>query len=278
MRFPEPLRFYRILPWEKKGSWVKLLGYTVLGYALPHRPDPAILIDFLAVTGSFMYGFSLNDYFDFQLEGDSNYLGELLRTGRLTHRQALFLVFLPLLLLLPSFLLPLPSLLLLLLFLLLLTLHSVPPARTKDRFFGLGYFFLPLGYTLTFLQALLLSGDPSTPHLLLLPIVLVAACQDEMLGLLLRKEKLKGRERVEKLALGLSLPLFLLSLLFLPFFPFFLLTTLFSLVKGEGLRRIAKRGFRLREDPLWRRMRPLGLSLSTYHLGAYALLGAVGLF
>jgi len=83
---------------------------------------------------------------------------------------------------------------------------------------------------------------------------------------------------VERLSLWLSLPLFLLSLLFLPFSPFFLLTTLFSLVKGEGLRRIAKRGFRLREDPLWRRMRPLGLSLSTYHLGAYALLGAVGLF
>jgi hypothetical protein len=278
MKFSDLLRFYRLLPWEKKGSWIKLLGYTVLGYALSHCPNPLILIDFFVVIGIFMYGFSVNDYFDFLLEGDSNYVGELLKTERLTRRQALLLVLLPLLLFLPSFLLPLPSLLLLLLFLLERFLNSVPPARTRNRFSSLGYLLLPLGYTLTFLQALLLSGDPSKPHLLLLPIVLVAACQDEMLGLLLRKEEVKGRERVERLSLWLSLPLFLLSLLFLPFSPFFLLTTLFSLVKGEGLRRIAKRGFRLREDPLWRRMRPLGLSLSTYHLGAYALLGAAGLF
>jgi len=278
MKFLDLLRFYRILPWEKKGSWVKLLGYTVLGWALSHPSSFTVFTDFLAVTGIFMYGFSLNDYFDFLLEGDSNYLGELLRTGGLTCRRALSLILLPLLLLLPSLLLPLPSLLLLLLFLLILTLHSLPPVRTRDMFSGLGYLLLPLGYTLTLFQALLLRGNPLTPHLLLLLIVLVAACQDEMLGLLLRKEELKGRKRVERLALWLSLPLFLLSLLFLPLSPFFLLTTVFSLVKGEGLRRIARRGFRLREDPLWRRMRPLGLSLSTYHLGAYALLGVAGLF
>jgi len=278
MKFLDLLRFYRILPWEKKGSWVKLLGYTVLGWTLSHPSPFTVFTDFLAVTGIFMYGFSLNDYFDFLLERDSNYLGELLKTGRLTRRQALSLILLPLLLLLPSLLLPLPSLLLLLLFLLILTLHSLPPVRTRDMFSGLGYLLLPLGYTLTLFQALLLRGNPFTPHLLLLLIVLVAACQDEMLGLLLRKEELKGRKRVERLSLWLSLPLLLLSLLFFPLSPFFLLTTVFSLVKGEGLRRIARRGFRLGEDPLWRRMRPLGLSLSTYHLGAYALLGAAGLF
>ena len=270
----DPLRFYRLLPPER--GWMRLLGYGVLGIALSPPSLPLLVADLLVLCGIFMYGFSLNDFFDYLWEGEENPVRE--QTERRGKGAVLFLILLPLstLILLP--LLPPPSSLLLLLFLLLLTLHSVPPARTRDRFSSLGYLLLPLGYTLTFLQALLLSGDPSKPHLLLLPIVLVAACQDEMLGLLLRKEEVKGRERVERLSLWLSLPLFLLSLLFLPFSPFFLLTTLFSLVKGEGLRRIAKRGFRLREDPLWRRMRPLGLSLSTYHLGAYALLGAVGLF
>ncbi|TDA31859.1 MAG: hypothetical protein DSO02_06160, partial [Hadesarchaea archaeon] len=76
----ELLRFYRILPWKEKGSWPKLLGYAVLGYALSYRLDfPLILLNFLTVGGIFMYGFSLNDYFDFSLEGETNYVGEVLR-------------------------------------------------------------------------------------------------------------------------------------------------------------------------------------------------------
>ena len=272
-----PLRFYRILPWGRKGSWVKLLGYTLLGYALSHHLRPGlILLNLLAVGGIFMYGFSLNDYFDFLLEGDSNYAGEMVKKrGR---GRALLLVPLPLsfLILLPLFSF-LPSLLLLLFFL-ILTLHSLPPFRTKERLSGFGYLLLPVGYTLSSAQAHLLLSPLSTPHSFFLLLVLLAACQDEMLGLLLRKEEVKGRKRVEAATLWLSPPLFLLSLLLLPLSPFFLITAVFSLLKGEGLRRMARRGFNLKEDPLWRRMKPMGLSLSTYHLGAYALLGLLGVF
>ncbi|MEM3171481.1 MAG: hypothetical protein QXL58_03805 [Candidatus Hadarchaeales archaeon] len=270
----EVLRFYRILPWGEKGSWIKLLGYALLGYALSHRLDLLILFDLLVLAGIFMYGFSLNDYLDFLLEGDVNYVGEVAKRGR----KVSVLLLLPLSSLIFLFFLPFLSSLLLSSFLLILTLHSLPPLRTKDRFSGLGYLLLPAGYTLTTIQAHLLLSPPPLHHLLFLLIVFLAACQDELLGLLLRKEEMRERRRVERMALSFSLPLLLLSLLFLPFSPFFLITTIFSLVKGEGLRRIARRGFRLKEDPLWRKMKPMGLSLSMYHLGTYALLSLLGLF
>lgn len=277
MYISELLKFYRILPWGKKGSWIKLLGYAVLGYALSHRPDPLpIFLNLLVLGGIFMYGFSLNDYFDCSLEGDSNYVGEVAkRKGR---RKTLLLILLPLspLVLLPFF--PLLPSLLLLFFSLILTIHSTPPLRMKERWWGLGYLLLPAGYILTSAQARLLFGPLPTHHLLLFLVVFLAACQDEMLGLLLRKEGMERRELAEKIVLWLSPPLFFLSLLLLPLSPFFLITSIFSLIKGEGLRRIAKRGFRLREDPLWKRMRPMGLSLSMYHVGAYTLLGLLGIF
>lgn len=270
------LRFYRILPWGEKGSWVKLLGYAILGYALSQHPSfPLVLLNLLVLMGIFMYGFSLNDYLDFLLEGDLNYVGEVMR-GR-GKGKVLPLILFPLsFLAFLSFFPSLPSLLLLL-FLLILTLHSLPPFRMRDRFSGFGYLLLPVGYTLTAAQAHLLLSPLPTRHLLLLLLVFLAACQDELLGLLLRKEEV-NRKRVGGVALWLSLPLSLLPLLLLPFSPFFLSTTIFSLVKGEGLRRIARRGFRLKEDPLWRRMKPMGLSLSTYHLGAYVLPGFLGFF
>lgn len=271
----EPLKFYRLLPWRGKGSWIKLSGYTLLGYALSHRLNPPlVLLNFLTLGGIFMYGFSLNDYFDFVLEGETNYVGEVV--GRRGRGKAILLVLLPLssLVLLPLF--PLPSSLLLFLFFLILTTHSLPPLRMRNRFSGLGYLLLPAGYTLTAAQAHLLLSPLSISHLLFLSLVFLAACQDEMLGLLLRKKEVG--KRVEGLALWLSPTLSILSLILLPLSPFFLITTVFSLLKGEGLRRIARRGFHLGEDPLWRRMKPMELSLSTYHLGAYALLGLLGLF
>lgn len=270
----ELLKFYRILP--RKRSWLKLLGYTVLGCTLSHPPLSLAMLNLLMVCGIFMYGFAINDYFDFRIGGEKNFVGTFVE--KRGEGKTFFLILLPLLLLTSFPLIPPPSLALLLSFFLIMTFHSAPPVRMKDRFGSLGYLLPPLGLTLTTLQALLLHHPIPTHHLLLLPLVFLAACQDEMLGLLLRKKEIKNRKKIERVALWLSLPLFLLSLLFLPFSPLFLTTTLFSLLKGEGLRRIARRGFRLKEDPLWRKMKPLGLSLSTYHLGAYALFGLLGLF
>ena len=262
MKFLDLLRFYRILPWEKKGSWVKLLGYTVLGWALSHPSSFTVFTDFLAVTGIFMYGFSLNDYFDFLLERDSNYLGELLKTGRLTRRQALSLILLPLLLLLPSLLLPLPSFLLLLLFLLLSALYSLPGVRISRRE-RLKFLFSPFSALLLTLQALLLSGSPSPAEWGLLFLILLFHYHVNSFYSLERGWR--GRRLLPlfpALSLLSSLPLLLLS-------PFFLLTTLFSSLRIWSLGRMG-------EDFHTLRSRLVGPPLFSEELLGYLLLGLAG--
>ena len=262
------LWFYRARRWGKKLPFTRFLGYPLLGMAvgpegtLPSFPFLLYLVDGLAVTGILMFSYSLNDYFDFQLEGDSNYLGELLRTGRLTHRQALFLVFLPLLLLLPSFLLPLPSLLLLLLFLLFSALYPLPRVRISRREL-LKFFSSPLSALLLTLQALLLSGPPSSLEWGLLALVLLFHYYVNSFYSL---EKGWGKRRFLILfpasSLLLSLPLLLLS-------PFFLLTTLFSSLRIWSLDRV-------RGDFHTLRSRLVGPPLFSEELLGYFLLGLAG--
>jgi len=110
----DPLALYRVKRWGKKLPFTRFLGYPLLGMAmgpegaLPSFPFLLYLVDGLAVTGILMFSYSLNDYFDFLLEGDSNYLGECLGAGRLTRRQALSLILLPLLLPFPLSYFPSP--------------------------------------------------------------------------------------------------------------------------------------------------------------------------
>ncbi|MCQ8897839.1 MAG: hypothetical protein NQU48_00065, partial [Hadesarchaea archaeon] len=262
------LGFYRAKRWGKKLPFTRFLGYPLLGMAvgpegaLPSFPFLLYLVDGLAVTGILMFSYSLNDYFDFLLEGDSNCVGELLRTGRLTRRQALPLILLPLLLLLPSFLLPLPSLLLLLLFLLLSALYPLPGVRISRRE-RLKFLSSPFSALLLTLQALLLSGPPSPPGWgLLLLVLLFHYFVNSFYSL---EKGWRGRRFLPlfpTLSLLLSLPLLLLS-------PFFLLTTLFSSLRLWSLGRMGG-------DFQALRSRLVGPPLFSEELLGYLLLGLAG--
>jgi hypothetical protein len=264
----DPLRFYRMIRWKRKLPFTRFLGYPLLGMAvgpegaLPSFPFSLYLVDGLAITGILMFSYSLNDYFDFLLEGDSNYVGELLKTERLTRRQALLLVLLPLLLFLPSFLLPLPSLLLLLLFLLLSALYPLPGVRINRRE-RLKFLSSPFSAFLLTLQALLLSGPSSPRGWGLLALVLLFHYHASSFYSL---EKGWGSRRFLPLFPTLSL---LLSLFLLVLSPFFLLTTLFSPLRLWSLRGMG-------EDFHTLRSRLVGPPLFSEEFLAYLFLGLVG--
>jgi len=267
-RWVDPLRLYRARGWRGKLPFTRFLGYPLLGMAVGPEgsflsfPFSLYLIDGMAVTGILAFSYALDDYLDWKLEGDLNYLGECLKSGRLTPKHLPFLIPLPLLLLLPSFLLPLSSLLFLLLFSIIQGVYSVPCPRGsyRERFkFLLSPF---LAFLLT-LQALLLSGPLSSPLLGLLAVAFLFQCYANSFYSL--EKRGKGEEGLW-LFPTLSL---LLSLSLLPLSPFFLLTTIFSLLR---LRKVKKMG----RDFHALRSKLLGSPLFCEEFLGYLLLGLVG--
>lgn len=160
----EWLRFYRLRGWRAKVANARLLFYGVLGYAVAGHWDPiVILFNTVALLGLVMFQGALNDYWDFHLSGERNFLGSQIQAGRLTDRQAVRWLCAPLALSAPMILLarplgvswPVPSLLLL--GALLAVCYSVPPIRLKiHRPWGL--FVAPTLTTLMFFEAHLALG------------------------------------------------------------------------------------------------------------------------
>lgn len=260
------LRFYRVRRWERKLPFTRFLGYPLLGMAVGPEgaftsfPFLLFLLDGLAVVGILAFSYAFNDYLDFVLEGDSNYLGDCLRKGRLTHRQALLLLPLPLLLFLPSLLLPPLTLLLLLLFLLLSLLYSLPPVRMNRRT-GVKFFLSPFSALLLMLQALLLSGDLTPAEVGLLIVVFLFHYYVNSFHYL--EESGEWRSSLQFFPL-LSLFLSLLLSFFVD--PFFLLTTFFSLLRFR----------RWGEDFHSLRSKLFGPPLFSEEFLGYALLGIGG--
>ncbi|MEM2866369.1 MAG: hypothetical protein QXM46_04070 [Candidatus Hadarchaeales archaeon] len=261
------LRFYRVRGWGRKLPFIRFLGYPLLGMAVgpkegfPSFPFLLYLVDGLAVSGILAFSYALNDYFDFVLEGDVNYVGECIRVGRLTPRQVLLLLLVPLLFFLPSFLLPRPSFLLLSLFLCLSLLYSLPKLRMNRRV-KMKFFLSPLSAFLLTLQALLLSGAPSAPSLGLLLLVFLFHYYVNSFHHLEEGGGWEGFLRLFPLLsflLSLPLSLFLNS--------FFLLSSFFSLLRLGWVG--GKDFFALRS-------RPFGPPLFSEEFVGYVLLGMMG--
>lgn len=259
------LRLYRARRWGRKLPFTRFLGYPLLGMAvgpegaLPSFPFLLYLVDGLAVTGILAFSYTFNDYFDFMLEGDSNYMGECIRAGKLTPRSALLISLLPLLLFIPSFLLPLPTLLLLFFFLLLSLLYSLPGVGINRRI-RIKFLLSPFSAFLLMLQALLLSGNPTPSGWGLLAIVFLFHCYVNSFH---HAEESGGGKILFKL-----FPLLSFFLSFFLFFlsPFFLLTTFFSFLRFRG-----KEGnFHVLRSRLF------GPPLFSEELLGYSLLGLMG--
>ncbi|MEM1981954.1 MAG: UbiA family prenyltransferase [Candidatus Hadarchaeales archaeon] len=264
----DPLRFYRVRGWGRKLPFTRFLGYPLLGMAvgpkgaLPSFPFLLFLVDGLVVSSILAFSYALNDYFDFVLEGESNYVGECLKSGRLSHRKTLFLILLPLFFFPLSLLLPFPVFLLLFLFLGLSSLYSLPRVRMDRR--PLPKFLLsPFSAFILTLQALLLSNNLSSLCLGLLLVVFLFHYYANSFHYLEEGGEWKDCLRFFPL---LSFSFSLLLSFFLS--PLFLLTASFSLLRYSGVRK---------GDFFAMRSKLFGPPLFSEEFLVYAFLGMMGI-
>lgn len=134
VRVPDIIYFYRIVNWREKISCLRPLAYTFLGYLLaPGFRIGAAARNTLVVAAILTASYALNDYYDFQLNGEGSYLTRLIRVGRIDRKAALLWCWLPLILVI---LLPIANtaaVILTLTLIVLTLLYSIPPVRLKSR-------------------------------------------------------------------------------------------------------------------------------------------------
>ena len=275
------LYFYRIRAWGNKLTSWRPIGYTLLGYLMAGRFEfLPIFFNSLAVFGTLAFSFSLNDYFDWKIQEEDNFLAIQVQQKKLTEKLALIYCFLPLLFL--PFILFVYSgtaIFLFLTFFLLVLFYSLPLIRLKQKKL-LGFLASPLGAVILFLQGYSVLSYPYFSNLnifLLAVIIFLFQCYLEILHIIkdsFDMNEIKEMNLERALKLKWQFPLFSLfvSLIFSFFSPFFLITSLFSIVR-MGMARKAN----IYNIP---KMRANLFSpvLSLYEFGFYGVLGIFHLF
>ncbi|MCK4527773.1 hypothetical protein KAW18_10420 [candidate division WOR-3 bacterium] len=281
MKPKEFLYFYRVINWEKKISGVRPIGYTFLGYMMAgvFKPVP-IFLNTIVISAALIFWYSINDYFDWKIQKERNYLGTKIEEG-LSEKRILFYCFLPLLFLSPLFFIinrnNISSLLLLLIILLFTTFYSSPPFRFKQNKI-VGIIIPPIGASILFLQAYCLSRNPGINIILLAILICLFQLYLETLHIMndfLYEEetkKIKDLKNVSRLLRNLPLISLVVSLGFAIINPLFLITSAFSIVRFITIRRVTLKNIqRVRANffsPIW----------SLYEFGIYGILGTLHLF
>lgn len=239
MKLKDFIYFYRIRTRENKLGCLRPLGYTVLGYAIAAQFSfIPIFFNTLAILGVLMFGYAINDYYDFKLLGEENFISTKLKEG-LKEKKALVFCYAPLVLLLPLFfLLSLPAFLLALLFTVLVA-TSIPPVRVKGTVFN--HIIGPVCAPLLLLQAyLVLRSSLSFSVIPLAILVLIYQSYMESLHILDDAQEMGiRREGIFKLLKGLPVLSLVLSMAFALVNPIFLITTFFSLARIFALKKVS---------------------------------------
>jgi len=160
--------FYHLRSWHRKMASVRLLLYAALGYVIAgHYHLPILCLNTLALLGLVMFQGPLNDYWDFRLSGERNFISAQVQSGRLSLQTLGQRLWFPLMLSFPMMLLShrvgcswtVPMLLGIGVG--LPVAYSVPPLRLKTRR-PWGLLVAPTLTTLMFLEAHLALA-PLTP-------------------------------------------------------------------------------------------------------------------
>lgn len=281
LRPKEYLYFYRILNWENKISGIRPIGYTFFGYLMAGRLDFFIIfLNSLVIFGVLSFWYSLNDYFDWKIQNEKNFLATKIKKNELNQRQALIYCFLPLILSLLLFLIIKPDnlypLFLFLVIFFLTTFYSAPPLRLKQKRF-LGFLVPMVGAPILFLQGYVVLGPLTISILLLAIILLLFQGYLEMLHII---EDYQAVGEPKKLPLNraidflryFSLASFMLSSFFILINPFFAVSTIFSLVRFMSLKKFAVKYVHTIRRNLF------SLSFSLYEFGIYGLFGILRIF
>lgn len=283
MKITSILRFYRILGWKEKMTGLGALGYAIFGYILAKKfyllP---FIFDLLVVFFGTLFAFSINNYYDWQCQGEKNFIGENIEKGKISKNLALFFCFLPAFLGLFILGIALKFNLIstlsasLLSFLFLLTFfYAFPPLRLKEKKF-FGFFAVPLGNLLIFLQGFFLFGRLYLNFILLTVLFFFFEIYIEILHVLddsLMAKEYKKLSSQKALKLLKIVPLFSIFLSFCFSFhnPLFLNTAVFSF-----LRLFSLRNFKIEMVHQIRR-NLFSLSLSFYEFFLYGLFSFFGL-
>lgn len=233
----EFIYFYRVLNWEEKINCLRPLGYVLLGYAVAGKFDFGLnLANTLALIGIFIFVYSLNDFYDWKLRGERNFLGLMIEKKEISEKQAIVYSVTPLGLIFPLifFKISLISWVLLFLGTGLAVIYSLPLLRLKEkRPFRLITF--PFCMTLLFCQGFSLMDIFKTSTLMLGVIVFLYHCFIEALHIVSDWQEGEKQVITQKEALKLLgyLPcsLLVISLIFALVNPLFLTTSLFSLAR-----------------------------------------------
>jgi hypothetical protein len=282
MNLKETLYFYRILNWNEKISGSRPIGYTFLGYMMAGELKILpIIFNLFVILGVLSFWYSINDYFDFKIQKEKNFLATKIKSGELSERKAILFCLLPLLLMV--FLLFIikkhnyQSLYYLLIIFILTTFYSIPPVRIKKRKF-LSFLIPPVGASLLFLQGYTILREPTLSIILLSIILFMFQLFLEALHIMEDFTKEKEIKKIKNpdniIAFIRKLPL--LSILISLFFSFinlwFLTTTLFSFLRYIYVRKVTFVNIHnIRTNllsPIW----------SLYEFMVYGILGVLNIF
>lgn len=276
----ELLYFYRILNWENKISGARPIGYLFLGYLIAGNFDfLLIFLNTFAIFGVLIFCYGMNDYFDWKIQKEKNFLSYKLKKKEITDKEALKYYFLPLAFCIPFFIIASKiSLIIFLMGFLFILFYSVRPIRFKKIKF-LGFIFPPLAVSLLFLEGYSILGIFNIDVYLLAILIFIFQCYLEAFHVLedskIKEEtkKIKDVKRIEKIAKTLPFFSFILSIFFSLINPFFLITSFFSIIRFFSLRKvnIKKEINRIRRNiflPQW----------SLYEFLFYGILGLLHLF
>lgn len=122
----DPLKFYRVK------DWIKNLGVPIIGFLITSQINTNLFLIIFATSLILSYAYSINNLFDFLIDGEKNYIYYLSKK-KISKRKLMLLCFLPFLLFfLIYFYLPTWSSILGFFCFLLSSLYSFPKVRLKN--------------------------------------------------------------------------------------------------------------------------------------------------
>ena len=286
LKTTELFYFYRIINWQNKISGMRSLGYSVLGYLMAgHLNLPFFFLNSLIIIGWLMLVFSLNDYFDWKVQKEKNFLSSKITKRELSEKQALFYIFLPLLLclfLIIESLISWRPIFFFILFSLVVLFYTLPSIRLKRRKI-LGFLVSPITVSLIFLQSYFIFGRLNLDIIFLTVLIFLFHCYLEVLHALedsLAPDEITRISSNQALKLLKAAPLISLfiSLLFAFYNPIFFISSFFALIRIISLKKfrelVAKEKLTIQNIQSVRR-NFLSLQLSLYEFLIYGALGAL---
>lgn len=259
----------------------KNIGYTILGYAIAGTFSfPPLFLNTLAMFFAIMFNFSTNNYYDWKIQKEKNFLGEQVERGKIKEKNALLLCFLPLIgsFLIMGFslragLIGFSSIYLFLILVLVTIFYAFPPIRLKKRKI-IGFLAVSLGTCLFFLQGYFVLGKINLNLIFFAILLSIFLSYLEVLhtledSLIDGETKKMSKGRALKLLKILPLSSFVLASIFAFSSPIFLITAFFSVI-----RLVSLNDFKI--EDIWRiRRNVFSFQLSFYEFFLY---GSFGVF